>query len=77
MVNDFNVTQSSDKVDNYYKGRGYQKIFLSTFLGYLEWGTRIAVINSQLTENSMVVAQPMPNFDWGEKGGPYSPDVTN
>lgn len=77
MVNDFNVTQSSDKVDNYYKGRVHQKIFLSAFLGYLEWGTRIAVINSQLTENPMAAAQPMPKWDWGEKGAPYSPDVTS
>lgn len=27
--------------------------FLSAFVGYIEWGTRLIVINSQLTENSM------------------------
>ena len=34
--------------------------FRSAFVGYLEWGTRIAVINSQLTENPMVETELMP-----------------
>lgn len=45
--------------------------FRSAFVGYLEWGTRIAVINSQLTENPMVYTEPMPKWGWGETGGPY------
>ncbi len=45
--------------------------FRSAFVGYLEWGTRIAVINSQLTENPMSDAEPMPKWGWGETGGPY------
>lgn len=45
--------------------------FRSAFVGYLEWGTRIAVINSQLTENPMQAEEPMPKWGWGETGGPY------
>ena len=48
--------------------------FRSSFVGYLEWGTRIAVINSQLTENPMKHNEPMPEWGWGETGGPYIPD---
>ena len=47
--------------------------FRSAFVGYLEWGTRIAVINSQLSENPMEHTQPMPEWGWGETGGPYTP----
>lgn len=50
--------------------------FRSSFVGYIEWGTRIAVINSQLTTNPMQAAEPMPNWGWGETGGPYIPTVT-
>ena len=45
--------------------------FRSAFVGYLEWGTRIAVINSQMTENPMKQSEPMPKWGWGETGGPY------
>jgi hemoglobin len=45
--------------------------FRSAFVGYLEWGTRIAVINSQMTENPMANTEPMPTWGWGETGGPY------
>ena len=47
--------------------------FRSAFVGYLEWGTRIAVINSKLTENPMSHDEPMPKWGWGETGGPYLP----
>ncbi|UKJ09196.1 group II truncated hemoglobin [Solitalea lacus] len=47
--------------------------FRSALVGYLEWGTRIAVINSQLTQNPMVNNEPMPKWGWGETGGPYIP----
>lgn len=46
--------------------------FRSAFVAYIEWGTRIAVINSQLTENPMSHAEPMPRWGWGETGGPYT-----
>ncbi|PKA10567.1 globin [Leptospira meyeri] len=48
--------------------------FRSAFVGYIEWGTRLAVINSQLTENPMDTHEPMPKWGWGETGGPYIPN---
>jgi hemoglobin len=46
--------------------------FRSAFVAYLEWGTRLAVINSQpgatVTEDA-----PMPRWGWGEVRGPYLP----
>lgn len=47
--------------------------FRSAFVAYLEWGTRIAVINSNLTGDDAGVAPdaPMPRWGWGEPGGPY------
>lgn len=45
--------------------------FRSAFVGYIEWGTRLAVINSQLTENPVDTNEPMPKWGWGETGGPY------
>ena len=45
--------------------------FRSAFVGYIEWGTRLAVINSQLQENPMNTKEPMPKWGWGETGGPY------
>lgn len=47
--------------------------FRSAFVGYIEWGTRLAVINSQLTENPVDTNEPMPKWGWGETGGPYLP----
>ena len=47
--------------------------FRSAFVGYIEWGTRLAVINSQLTENPIGESEPMPKWGWGETGGPYIP----
>lgn len=48
--------------------------FRSAFVGYIEWGTRLAVINSQLIENPMDSKEPMPKWGWGETGGPYLPN---
>lgn len=45
--------------------------FRSAFVGYLEWGTRLAVINSNEDEITMNVEEPMPKWGWGEFGGPY------
>ncbi|WP_212003531.1 group II truncated hemoglobin [Chitinophaga sp. HK235] len=47
--------------------------FRSAFVGYIEWGTRIAVINSQENTLDMDAEQPMPKWGWGETGGPYMP----
>ncbi|RYD89302.1 MAG: globin, partial [Sphingobacteriales bacterium] len=44
--------------------------FRSALVGYLEWGTRLAVLNSQLTTNPMNNGEPMPRWGWGETGGP-------
>ena len=45
--------------------------FRSAFVGYLEWGTRIAVINSQLSTNPLEKNEPMPKWGWGETDGPF------
>ena len=45
--------------------------FRSAFVGYLEWGTRIAVINSNVEAANMNPGEPMPRWGWGETGGPY------
>ena len=44
--------------------------FRSALVAYLEWGSRLAVINSQL---DAVVTEdaPMPKWGWGVPGGPY------
>ena len=44
--------------------------FRSAFVGYLEWGTRLAVLNSR-TEVNPITTEPMPRWGWGEVGGPY------
>jgi hemoglobin len=48
--------------------------FRSAFVGYLEWGSRLAVINSHTTVNPMNESEPMPSWNWGATGGPYQPD---
>lgn len=44
--------------------------FRSAFVGYLEWGTRLALINSRL-DTLPDVDSAMPTWGWGEVGGPY------
>ena len=46
--------------------------FRSAFVAYLEWGSRLAVINSQ-EGVSPPTDQPMPSWGWGEVKGPYVP----
>lgn len=46
--------------------------FRSAFVAYLEWGTRLAVINSQPGADVNTDA-PMPRWGWGEVKGPYIP----
>ena len=50
--------------------------FRSAFVSYFEWGTRIAIANSQLIENPMT-HEPMPKWGWGETGGPYIQNDNN
>jgi hemoglobin len=45
--------------------------FRSALVGYLEWGSRIAIINSVKTTNPIDTSEPMPKWGWGEVGGPY------
>lgn len=47
--------------------------FRSALVGYLEWGSRLAVINSNTEENPIKENEPMPKWGWGETGGPYQP----
>ncbi|WP_199243274.1 group II truncated hemoglobin [Vitiosangium sp. GDMCC 1.1324] len=44
--------------------------FRSALVAYLEWGTRLAVINSQ-PGAAVESAAPMPVWGWGEVKGPY------
>ncbi len=44
--------------------------FRSALVAYLEWGSRLAVINSQ-PGASAVPGAPMPSWSWGVPGGPY------
>ncbi|OOQ57562.1 group II truncated hemoglobin [Mucilaginibacter pedocola] len=48
--------------------------FRSALVAYLEWGSRIAVINSNLTDNPLQHDAPMPQWGWGVPGGPYIPE---
>jgi hemoglobin len=47
--------------------------FRSALVGYLEWGSRLAVINSQPGAEVGGEA-PMPAWGWGETKGPYVPE---
>jgi hemoglobin len=44
--------------------------FRSALVAYLEWGTRLALINSQPGSDVSGEA-PMPKWGWGEVKGPY------
>lgn len=46
--------------------------FRSAFVAYLEWGSRLAVLNSQ-PGAAAVEDAPMPRWGWGEVKGPYQP----
>jgi hemoglobin len=45
--------------------------FRSALVGYLEWGSRLAVINSQ-PGATVDEHTPMPKWGWGEVKGPYT-----
>lgn len=63
------LLQSADEV-----GLADDPEFRSAFVGYLEWGSRLAVVNSNATENPIQEGEPMPKWGWGETGGPYQPE---
>ena len=45
--------------------------FRSAFMAYIEWGTRIAVLNSNATSMTANENEPMPKWGWGVPGKPY------
>ena len=46
--------------------------FRSALVGYIEWGSRLAVLNSQ-GDVEIDHTAPMPRWGWGEVHGPYIP----
>jgi hemoglobin len=46
--------------------------FRSALVAYLEWGSRLAVLNSQAGVQ-MPEPSPMPKWGWGVPGGPFLP----
>jgi hemoglobin len=47
--------------------------FRASFVGYLEWGSRLAVMNSQAGVEAPEATLPMPQWSWSSPGGPYQP----
>jgi hemoglobin len=47
--------------------------FRASFIGYLEWGSRLAVMNSQDGVDPPEPNLPMPAWNWSSPGGPYRP----
>jgi hemoglobin len=45
--------------------------FRGVLVGHLEWGTRFAVMMSNEKENPMTTSDKIPQFGWGDFGGPY------
>jgi hemoglobin len=60
------LLQSADEI-----GLPNDPEFRSTFVGHIEWGTRVALINSQLEENPTTIEEIIPQWGWGEVKGPY------
>jgi hemoglobin len=63
------LLQSADEID-----LPSDPEFRSAFIAYIEWGTRLAIINSNTDEIAMHPEAPMPKWGWGETGGPYLPE---
>jgi hemoglobin len=47
--------------------------FRSAFMAYVEWGSRLARINSNQGPSCDPAEEPMPQWGWGVPGGPYQP----
>jgi hemoglobin len=47
--------------------------FRSAFMAYVEWGTRLAKVNSSQGPTCDPAEEPMPAWGWGVPGGPYQP----
>jgi hemoglobin len=48
--------------------------FRSALVGYLEWGSRLAVLNSSADGNPIDPTAAMPKWGWGEVKRPYTAD---
>jgi hemoglobin len=49
--------------------------FRSALVAYLEWGSRLAVMNSKLPAETVAdPATPMPSLELGSAGWPYEPE---
>ena len=59
------VIESADEI-----GMPDDPEFRSALVGYLEWGSRYVVVNSQASENPMDEDTPMPKWVLGEPGAP-------
>jgi hemoglobin len=59
------VLESADEI-----GMPDDAEFRSALVGYLEWGSRMVVKSSQTSENPIDDNTPMPEWGWGESGGP-------
>lgn len=60
------LMQSADEI-----GLPNDPEFRSVFVGHIEWGTRVALINSHLEENPTTDEDVIPKWGWGEVKGPY------
>ena len=60
------LMQSADEI-----GLPNDPEFRSTFAAHIEWGTRVALINSQFEENPTTESEHIPEWGWGEVKGPY------
>lgn len=47
--------------------------FRASFVAYLEWGSRLAVMNSREGADEPHEDLPMPAWTWTSPGGPYEP----
>jgi hemoglobin len=47
--------------------------FRSAFVAYIEWGSRLAVLNSNVDTIDANPNEPMPKWGWGVPGKPYLP----
>ena len=47
--------------------------FRAALVGYLEWGSRLAVMNSAPGVPAPESGMAMPTWNWGPPGGPYIP----
>lgn len=62
------VLESADEI-----GMPNDPEFRSALVGYLEWGSRMVVKTSQISEDLVEEDTPMPKWGWGEPGTPDQP----